>query len=177
MKDHEPGDAAGLLRHYLKDLIYGANDGLITTFAVVTGVTGAALEARIVVILGVANLVADGFSMGGSNYLAIRSDEAARSTDGKGMSEPYPLRHALVTFASFVVVGAVPLISYILGLGEWKFRVAVALTMVTLFGVGAARAAVTDAKWWRAGTEMFVVGALAAVVAYLIGGFIAGLTA
>lgn len=62
MDEHEPTDATGLLRHYLSDLIYGANDGIITTFAVVTGVTGAALESKIVVILGLANLVA-GFEM------------------------------------------------------------------------------------------------------------------
>ena len=55
------------------DLVYGANDGIITTFAVVSGVVGAALET-VIVILGLANLLADGFSMGASNYLARRSN-------------------------------------------------------------------------------------------------------
>ena len=71
---HEPNEARGLLKHYMKDLIYGANDGIITTFAIVTAVTGAALQPRIVLILGVANLLADGFSMGASNFLSIRSE-------------------------------------------------------------------------------------------------------
>ena len=62
-----------LAGHYLPDLVYGANDGIITTFAVVSGVVGAALSERVIVILGFANLVADGFSMGASNYLARRS--------------------------------------------------------------------------------------------------------
>ena len=70
---HEPREARGLLKHYMKDLIYGANDGIITTFAIVTAVTGAALQPRIVLILGIANLLADGFSMGASNFLSIRS--------------------------------------------------------------------------------------------------------
>ncbi len=56
-------------RHYLPDLVYGANDGIITTFAVVCGVVGANLSVRIILILGFANLVADGFSMGASNFL------------------------------------------------------------------------------------------------------------
>jgi VIT1/CCC1 family predicted Fe2+/Mn2+ transporter len=58
-------------RHYIRDLIYGANDGVITTFAVVAGVTGGALSARAVLIVGVANLLADGLSMGVGNYLSI----------------------------------------------------------------------------------------------------------
>ncbi|MDO8505947.1 MAG: VIT1/CCC1 transporter family protein [bacterium] len=58
---------------YLGDLVYGANDGIITTFAVVSGAAGATLSSGIIIILGLANLVADGISMGISNFLALRS--------------------------------------------------------------------------------------------------------
>lgn len=58
---------------YISDLVYGANDGIITTFAVVSGAAGAALPAGTIVILGLANMVADGISMGLSNYLGISS--------------------------------------------------------------------------------------------------------
>lgn len=59
---------------YLRDFIYGAIDGIVTTFAVVAGATGAGLESRVVIILGVANLVADGFSMSVSNYLGSKAE-------------------------------------------------------------------------------------------------------
>ena len=88
MHDHEPRSLHGMARHYLGDLVYGANDGIITTFAVVAGVTGASLPARTILILGFANLLADGFSMGASNVLAIRSGEAMRASDGLGVEEP-----------------------------------------------------------------------------------------
>ena len=172
---HEPGDPRGLLRHYLKDLIYGANDGIITTFAVVSGVAGAALETRIVLILGFANLLADGFSMGASNFLSIRSDEAARRANKDAPSEPFPLRHAVATFAAFVAAGAIPLISYIVDLGTTAFPVAIALTLIALFAVGASRSFVTDVRWWIGGGEMLVIGALAAAVAYGVGAWIAGI--
>ena len=67
----------GAPRSYLKDLVYGGIDGTITTFAVVSGVVGANLDTGIVVILGLANLLADGLSMGVGNYLSIRSHESA----------------------------------------------------------------------------------------------------
>jgi len=60
---------------YLRDVIYGAIDGIVTTFAVVAGAAGAGLEDRVVIILGVANLIADGFSMSVSNLLGSRAAE------------------------------------------------------------------------------------------------------
>lgn len=59
----------------LRDVVYGAIDGTVTTFAVVAGVAGANLNHRVVVILGLANLVADGFSMAVGNFLATRADQ------------------------------------------------------------------------------------------------------
>ncbi len=63
---------------YLKDFIYGAVDGAVTTFAVVAGVAGAQLSAGIIIILGFANLLADGFSMAISNFLGTRSENQLR---------------------------------------------------------------------------------------------------
>ena len=60
---------------YVGDFVYGAIDGSVTTFAVVSGVAGAALSANIVIILGLANLFADGFSMAVSNYLSSKSNK------------------------------------------------------------------------------------------------------
>ncbi len=63
---------------YIKDFIYGAIDGAVTTFAVVSSVTGAKLSIGIILILGAANLVADGFSMAISNFLGTRADDQMR---------------------------------------------------------------------------------------------------
>lgn len=60
---------------YIGDFVYGANDGIITTFAVVAGAVGASLPAPVIVILGFANLFADGISMGASNFLGGRSEQ------------------------------------------------------------------------------------------------------
>ncbi|MDZ4229800.1 MAG: VIT1/CCC1 transporter family protein, partial [Candidatus Veblenbacteria bacterium] len=66
---------------YLRDFVYGANDGIITTFAVVAGVAGADLSAKVVIILGFANLFADGFSMAMSNYLGEKSNRDFVATE------------------------------------------------------------------------------------------------
>ena len=172
---HEPAWGVDLTRHYLRDLIYGANDGIITTFAVVAGVAGAALAPRTVIILGLANLLADGFSMGASNFLSIRSDEATRAARGEEVLEPFPARHGLATMAAFVVLGGVPLVPYLLVPQALQLPWTTVITLLTLFVVGAARSLVTALRWWKAGAEMLAVGATAAAVSYAVGFLISSL--
>ena len=59
---------------YLGDAVLGGIDGCVTTFAVVAGAVGGGLPPGVVIILGFANLIADGFSMGVSNYLGTKSE-------------------------------------------------------------------------------------------------------
>jgi len=59
---------------YLRDMVFGGIDGAVTTFAIVAGVVGADLSTRIVLILGAANLLADGFSMAAANYSSSRTE-------------------------------------------------------------------------------------------------------
>ncbi len=60
--------------NYVRDWVYGGIDGAITTFAIVAGVVGAALSSKVIVILGLANLLADGFSMAASNYSGTKAE-------------------------------------------------------------------------------------------------------
>lgn len=59
---------------YIKSVVYGGLDGIITTFAVVAGVTGAVLSPGIILILGFANLIADGLSMAVGDFLSSRAE-------------------------------------------------------------------------------------------------------
>lgn len=59
---------------YLRDWVYGGIDGAVTTFAIVAGAVGANLSATIVLVLGLANLLADGFSMAAANYSGSKSE-------------------------------------------------------------------------------------------------------
>ncbi|MBX7167310.1 MAG: VIT1/CCC1 transporter family protein [Pirellulales bacterium] len=66
--------AAATSHSYLRDFVFGAIDGGVTTFAVVCGVAGAQLSSGVAVILGLANLLGDGFSMAMGNYLSTKTD-------------------------------------------------------------------------------------------------------
>jgi len=90
MAAHTPEAVRARLRaspshSYLRDLVYGAVDGTVTTFAVVSGVAGANLPERVVLVLGLANVLGDGFSMAVGNFLATRAEgqlvQRARRTE------------------------------------------------------------------------------------------------
>ena len=162
-------------QHYVGDLVYGANDGILTTFAVVAGVSGGALSAATVVIVGVANLFADGLSMGVGNYLSIRARESALEHEQRPEEEARPARHGLATLLAFITAGAVPLIPYLVPGVEQTFLLAGGFALAAQFGVGAARSLVTASRWWVSGAEMLGLGALVASVAYGTGAAIASL--
>jgi len=78
---------------YLKSVIYGGLDGTITTFAAAAGVAGASLSAGVVLIVGLANLLADGLSMSIGDYLSSKSEaeyEAAERAREAWEVENYP---------------------------------------------------------------------------------------
>jgi VIT1/CCC1 family predicted Fe2+/Mn2+ transporter len=172
----EPRSALGVAQHYIRDLVYGANDGVITTFAVVAGVTGGTLQPVAVLVLGVANLLADGLSMGVGNYLGIRSDERVREAQQLPEQEAFPIRHGVATFIAFVTAGAVPLVPYVFaGPATDRFVWSTVLSLAVLFAVGAARARVGTGAWWTNGLEMLGLGVIVGAAAYGAGAFVAGL--
>ncbi|MTI05453.1 hypothetical protein E1180_07975 [Roseibium denhamense] len=76
---HKPSDIAtrlakGPTTSYLRDWVYGGIDGAVTTFAIVAGSAGAGLSSTVILILGIANLLADGFSMAAANYTGSKSE-------------------------------------------------------------------------------------------------------
>mgnify|MGYP001420213666 CR=1 FL=1 len=154
---------------YIRDIVLGANDGIITTFAVVAGVAGARLSPAVVIMLGLANLLADGLSMGASNYLGSASEDAVQRRESDHQRRR-ALARSLATLLAFVTAGFIPLLAYVLPIDPAQaFTVATILTGAALFLVGASRSLIIDKPWWIAGAEMFTVGTLAAVTAYLVG--------
>lgn len=226
---HGLGPVAGSLR----EVVYGGNDGIVTTFAVVAGFAGAAAEgtgavgAVAVLLFGLANLLADATSMGLGAFLSARSERdvyrrlhrgelraahrdpdgeraemiallAARGVTGEdaerlaelhlrhpalmadfmmrhemGMAEPDTdggVRPAAVTFLSFLMFGAIPLLPYFaLEPTPLAFHLSVGATAAALVALGLLRWRITRETLWRSVGETVAVGGACAVVAYGVG--------
>lgn len=159
------GEKASLFR----DAVFAANDGIITTFAVVSGAMGASLSFDVVLILGFANLFADGISMGSGNYLGVKSElEYEENNKVKDKHAHSPLRHGVVTFISFVTVGLLPLLPYVFG-ADNAFYLSAIFVAISLFLVGVAKSLVTKKNVIKGGLEVLFIGGIAAVVAFSVG--------
>ncbi len=157
------------MRH-VRDIIYGANDGIVTTFAVVASVVGADLPIRVIVIIGLAALLSDAFSMAASNYLATTS-ESVSGREGA-------LRGAAATFLAFVASGALPLAPYaVFGDADKALLWAIASTAVALALIGALRGRAAKRAVFASILETMAVGGVAVVVAFLVGRWAAQWTA
>ena len=166
--------------YYMKEFVYGGIDGSVTTFAVVAGATGGKLDAGVIIVLGFANLIADGFSMSVGNYLSEKSDLAAnnRSLDFKDPSSP--LHTAFATFISFIIMGLVPLLVYVYSYikdtpTDNLFLYSCILTGTAFLFIGLLRSYVTHTGWIRSVTETILLGTIAAVLAYYAGSILEGM--
>lgn len=220
---------------YLGEFVYGGIDGAVTTFAVVAGAVGAGLESSVVIILGFANLLADGLSMSIGAYLSTKSEldnyrkhrqveyfevehmpesereEIRQIYKNKGfegelleqvvevitsnkdrwvdvmMKEELemieevktPFRIGLTTYISFLLIGLVPLLIYVIDfinpLEVNLFFYAAMMTGAAFVLVGALKAYVSEANLIKGILETVVLGAIAAVVAYYVGDLVEGL--
>lgn len=158
------------LKRYLPEFVYGSIDGTVTTFAIVSGAMGAGLSAGIVIVLGVANVLADGLSMASGNYLSEKSAQAS----GERSTEKRPITTALATFVSFVAVGFVPLAPFLLALllpfaQREAFVAALVATLIAFVGIGYVRSRVESEGRLRGVIETVLVGIMASVVSFLVG--------
>ena len=112
---------------YARSAILGGVDGVVTTFAIVVGGLFTATPHRVVTIVGTSSLVADGVSMGVSEFLSNADD-------------PRAVRLGLVCCASFVACGGASLVIFVAGHGAVLGSASVSLLVLLLLGVGRGRA-------------------------------------
>ncbi|MCU0429335.1 MAG: VIT1/CCC1 transporter family protein [Cytophagaceae bacterium] len=227
---HARGKLFFLDKEYVAEFVYGGIDGAITTFAVVAGASGAHLSISVVIILGIANLIADGFSMSVGNYFSTKADRdtydkhvaieyweiehlrdkeiqeirdiyAKKGFKGElleqvvqtiiadkdvwvdtmmkeelemSKDEKTPLQTATVTFIAFVLIGTIPLLSYLAAYvmtipTEYLFPLSCVLTALGLSIVGYFKSVVTDKSKVRGILETLALGGIAALLSYYVG--------
>jgi len=161
-------DKASLIR----DVVTAGNDGVVTTFAVVAGSLGASLSPSVVLILGFANLFADGLSMSTGAYLGVKSEIEFENNSGEKIKlGNKPLINGLTTFVSFIIAGLIPLTPYLLKF-ENSFLVSSFLVFLTLLVIGVFRGIIARKSLIRTIIENILIGGVSAVVAYAVGSLV-----
>ncbi len=159
------------IKKYLPSMVYGGSDGAVTTFSVMAGALGAGLPPRIVIILGLANLFSDGFSMASADYLSEDS-----KVHNKKMES---FKNAISTFLSFVLIGSIPLIPFLYSLknigNKNIFLVSTLLTISTFVLIGYLRGRILNRNKLVTILQSVIICSVSASVAYFVGEYISKL--
>ncbi len=191
-----------ILKTFLSEIVYGGNDGIITTFAIVSGFVGAnsspeaiPLGIGVVLLFGMANLLADAFSMGIGNYLSQRAElelstqdvsdvkkelskkfstddvEMILKTVGNQQRKKTPLLSGIATFTSFTIFGVIPLLPYFLSALQHDVKAifSAILVVFALSMLGYLKSFILKSSPLRSVLETVLIGGLAACLAFMVG--------
>jgi VIT1/CCC1 family predicted Fe2+/Mn2+ transporter len=164
----------GTIRKYLASIVYGGSDGAVSYFTLMAGAYGAGLSIRMLIAIGVSNVIADAFSMATADYLSEDSK--------KGITLKEEETSAIVTFIAFAVIGCLPLAPSVYAyytlppdstLPLSMFLASTALTLIGFTYIGYLRGKILKRNIWRTVTQSVIICSISAFIAFYLGEYIA----
>ena len=144
----------------VRPAVLGGVDGLVTSFVIVAAGVAGSIEKRIVLLFGVASLVADAVSMAASEFLSVRTEGGLLAA---------ALKQGSVCAASFLLLGALPLVAFALSATTSVTATStIAVFAIALCGIGLVRARFTGERWSTCVAEALAIGCAAGVVGYAV---------
>lgn len=160
----------------IREIIFGVEDGAIGNLGLVVGMIQGSASTSLIMLAGLATMIAQAISMSAGNYLSLKSEKeyfqvkSQERTYGKEYSKhKNPVKSSVVMGLSVIIGAAIPLSTLVLFNGASGIVPPLAITLVGLFLLGVVKARYTFRHWLRSGVEVLLVGFLAAVAGYAIG--------
>ena len=145
----------------IKSFIFGATDGIITVFNIISGIEGANLDKLYVIIIGFGTLIADAVSMGVSSYLS----STINSTNFNGA-----IKNSITTSISFILFGLIPLLSFIIISNNYisNYYISLIASCLSLIVLGCIQGYITNKNLFKTSLTTSSVGMLGALLSYSI---------
>lgn len=151
-------------KNNLRELIFGLEDGLVSTLGVVTGMASGLSNSSVVILSGIVVVLVESLSMAAGTYLSNKAEYDLN----KKHAAPV-LFAALVMFVAYVLGGSIPLLPYFFLSVNQGIVGSVIATVISLYLVGYYKGVVTRTNRVKSGFEMMTVSLLAAGLGYIIG--------
>lgn len=161
----------------IREIIFGIQDGAIGNLAVVVGLAQAAAANKIIILGGLATMLAQSISMSTGTYLSIKSEKeyfiAGRRKE-RAFGREYakhknPLFSAVIMAVSVTIGTSIPLLPFFYFQGMEGIYPTILITLIALFLVGANKAKLTKRNWFSSGFEMLLIGIAAGAAGLVIG--------
>ncbi len=152
----------------IRDQIFGATDGTISTLAVVAGVSGADVSNFIVLIAGASAMLAEAISMGFSSYISTKVKRDILSAKKRRLDGETPSSEGVLFWLFTMFGGFIPIIPFLLPIDS-PLVISVVLSMTFLFAIGAYAGRATRTPWLKKGLQTAAIGLVAAAITYAVG--------
>lgn len=156
----------------IREVVFGTEDGLVQNMTLIAGMVGATLSSEVIVVAGLVNAVAGVVAMSVGTFLSSQAErDALRASGVMPAVVRAPVRDALVMALAYGIGAAVPLLPFLLPLGNRTVTVlaALAATAVALFVLGVVKAEIGNRGRVRSGLELLALASAAGLVGYGIG--------
>lgn len=152
---------------YFSEVIYGGIDGVITTSSIVAGSAGGSLLKKVIIILGISNVISDGFSMGFSRYISSKTELEQGYLKNKN-----DLTSAFVTFLSFILIGVLPILPFLFLKGKLAKQVSFCISLIAFYTIGHFRGKILKKNKVYTGIHMVFIGMTAYLISFYVGNYI-----
>lgn len=153
---------------FLRNFVFGAEDGLVSTVGLLSGVSFAGLGNREIILSGVILILVEAISMAAGTYISEDSEKELDPTDKDNQ-----LNDALVMFFSYAMIGLIPLLPYIVADNtRTAFYWSIILSLGALFCVGLFKGYYVHKRPLYGAIKITLIGAVVIAVAVLVGALI-----
>lgn len=172
-------DSLNAAAPFLRDIVFGVHDALLTNLGIITGFVAALQENRLIIIAALIDVIISAFAMSFGTYLSRTSETAYleeqlhHETHADVASAlGSPIIASIVMWFTYVIAGIIPLLPFIVGLpAAISVRYAVIAALTVFFFVGLFKGMLTKTSPLFGGLQFLAFGSVAALIGYLVGTF------
>ena len=155
---------------YTRNFIFGAEDSLVSTVGLLTGIAVGGLSRHDIILTGVILILVEAFSMGVGSYLSEYTTEESYLKESQAFKES--LIASMIMFVSYVITGLIPLAPFIImQSSSAAVIVSIVITLAALFVLGIISSRLLSLKLLRTSIRMAILGGIAIGIGLLIGNF------
>lgn len=168
----------------IREIVFGLEDGLVSTLGAVTGIAAGSGSTYVVVLSGLVLIVVEALSMGAGSYLSEKSNREAmysRYADDPHMKKHLPelfpetdIKAGFIMWASYMIGGIIPLAPYFFLSINNSYAPSIIGATLALFGLGVWKSRHTKRDWVKSAFEMVVVSLGAVIIGFMIGRLVSG---
>ena len=151
---------------YLRSLMFGLQDGIVSTTGVVVGISAGVENKAIIVLAALVAVTVEASSMAAGQY---SSEKAVHQMDKSGKHTDSLLVGAAIMFISYLIGGAFSIIPTLIFNQPLARYLAIASSFVGLIVIGYAKGKVVEHHAWRSAVELFIIGGIATLIGLIVG--------